>query len=193
MNIARIVFTALLCAIPCWAAATNIVLNAGLELGTIDWRSRNMFIGHDPAWAHTGIAAARTGCAGAVCIDTLGEGSFISQVLSTSAGDYYDLSFWVRSTGSAGEFSVFWDGLMIDDHINPGGPMRSYTYSGLTASGSATLLEIHGRADGAMLSFDDVAVLQAGMVPEPLTYAMLVAGLGVLVLALRRRPRWSAN
>ena len=190
MNIARIVVAALLCAAPCWAEAINIVHNPGLELGITDWRLHGaILIGSDPAWAHTGIGAARTSCAGAACIDTPGKGTFIGQMLPTSQGAYYDLSFWVRSTGSAAEFSVFWDGVMIADQLNPSGPMLNYTYSRLAASGSATLLEIHGRADRDVISFDDVAVLQAGMVPEPLSYAMLFAGLGVLALVLRRGLR----
>lgn len=194
MNIARIVFAALLCAIPCWsnAAAVNLVLNPGLELAAADWHTRGMVIEENAIWAHTGLWAARTNCVGAGCLSTFGFGSFLGQTLATTQGQYYDLSFWVRSTSSVAEFSVFWDGVMIADHLNPSGPMLNYTYSGLAATGSATSFEIHGRGDGYVIAFDDISV-QAGMVPEPLGYAMLFAGLGVLAIALRRRQRWSMD
>jgi hypothetical protein len=193
MNIARIVFAAWLCAAPCWAQGVNIVQNQGLELGTLDWHISNIIIGRNATWAHTGLGAARSSCAGVACIDALGQGSFISQVLPTTYGEQYELSFWVRNTSSVGEFSVFWDGVMIADQLSPTGPMLNYSYRGLAASGSAALLEIHGRADGAVISFDDIVVQQAGMVPEPLSYVMLFAGLGVLALAMRRRPRWASG
>ncbi len=193
MTIARIVFTALLCALPCWAQGVNIVQNTGLELGTQDWHINSIIVGRNATWAHTGLGAARSSCAGTACIDTLGQGSFLSQVLPASYGEQYELSFWVRNTSSAGEFSVFWDGVMIADQLSPIGPMLNYRYSGLAVSGSAVLLELHGRADGAVISFDDIVVQQAGMVPEPLTCVMLCAGAGVLALALRRRERWASG
>lgn len=186
--------------LPAWAG--NIVQNPGFEQGSAHWTTAHFLIGSDPLWAHTGPGMVRTNCGTVHCLDSLMEGAYISQLLPTIAGAEYDLSFWVRSFKGKGQYSVFWDGVMVDDiMLAQNGPMTQKIFSGLTASANATLLEIHGRNNLHFISFDDFSVVgalpqaappslpapgQVTLIPEPAGYALVLAGLA-LVGVLRRR------
>jgi hypothetical protein len=189
---------AVLCLLGLPATATNIVQNPGFELGNAYWTSDLFFIGNDPLWAHTGPGMARTTCTGIHCLDSLMEGAYISQLLPTIAGTEYDLSFWVRSFKGQGQYSVFWDGVLVDDILlAQNGSMAQTSFSGLYASANATLLEVHGRNDLHWISFDDFSVQASGspavpapeqvsLIAEPAAYTLVLAGLA-LFGALRRR------
>lgn len=193
---------AALCLLIVPAGATNIVRNPGFDLGSAYWNSAFFIIGNDPLWAHTDPGMARTSCTGLHCVDSLMEGAFISQLLPTIAGTEYDLSFWIRSFKGQGQYSVFWDGVLLDDILlAPNGAMSQATFSGLYASANATLLEIHGRNDLHLISFDDFRVVSATLpsttpalpapeqvtqVPEPAVFALVLAGLGLVGLFRRR-------
>lgn len=185
------------------AAADNVVLNPGFEQGTVGWDYEHFALGPSPLWAHTDPGMARlTYCNHANCLDTLNVGAFVGQLLTTTAGHSYDLSFWVRSFNGESRFSVFWDGSMITKTGTPNGPMLKYSFTGLVASANATLLELHGyNSLNRGMSFDDFSVVRAagasqiGMpepeqehaVVEPGAIALLLAGLGAMVLVTRRR------
>ena len=193
---------AALCLLAVPAGATNIVRNSGFELGTAHWNSAFFVLGNDPLWAHTDPGMARTSCTGIHCVDSLMEGAFISQLLPTIAGTEYDLSFWIRSFKGKGQYSVFWDGVLLDDILlAPNGAMSQASFSGLYASANATLLEIHGRNDLHAISFDDFRVVSATLptdtpalpapeqvteVSEPAVFALVLAGLGLVSLFRRR-------
>jgi hypothetical protein len=183
------------------AAATNIVQNPGFEQGTAGWDYEHFALGPSPLWAHTDPGMARLSyCNHSACLDTLNVGAFIGQLLPTAAGDSYDLSFWVRSFTGASRFSVFWDGALIEQTGTPNGPMLKYSFTGLVASANATLLQLHGyNSLNQHMSFDDFHVAKAAVpsiapaapalaVPEPPATALLLAGLGMMVLLTRRRP-----
>lgn len=191
-----------LLAMPAVAVPINIVLNPGFEQGSAHWNSAFFVVGNDPLWAHTGPGMARTTCTGLHCVDSLMSGAYISQLLPTIAGTEYDLSFWLRSFMGRGEYSVFWDGVLIDDIlVAPNGAMTQAAFSGLYASANATLLEIHGRNDLHSISFDDFRVVSATLadppgalpspdhvtvIPEPAAFALVLAGLGLVGLFRRR-------
>ncbi|MBZ2206309.1 PEP-CTERM sorting domain-containing protein [Massilia soli] len=195
---------AVLClmALPAAATPINIVRNPGFEQGTAFWNSAFFVIGNDPLWAHTDPGMARTSCTGLHCVDSLMSGAYISQLLPTVAGAEYDLSFWIRSFKGKGQYSVFWDGVLLDDILlAANGPMSQATFSGLYASANATLLEIHGRNDAHSISFDDFNVVTAKLsdipasvpppdqvfqVNEPATFALVLAGLALAGLSRRR-------
>lgn len=198
----ELLVTAALCLLAVPAGATNIVRNPGFELGTAYWNSAFFIVGNDPLWAHTDPGMARTSCTGIHCVDSLMDGAFVSQLLPTIAGTEYDLSFWIRSFKGKGQYSVFWDGVLLNDILlAPNGAMSQATFSGLYASANATLLEIHGRNDLHAISFDDFRVVsatlptappalpapeQVTLVPEPAAFALVLAGLGLVSLFRRR-------
>lgn len=183
------------------AGAANIVQNPGFEQGSAYWTTAHFLVGNDPLWAHTGPGMVRTNCGTIYCLDSLMEGAYISQLLPTIAGAEYDLSFWVRSFKGKGQYSVFWDGVMVDDiMLVENGPMTQTNFSGLTASANATLLEIHGRNNLHFISFDDFSVVssplaaprppapeQVTLISEPAGYALMLAGLALVGLLHRRR------
>ena len=193
---------AVLCLLAMPAGSTNIVRNPGFELGSAYWNAAFFIVGNDPLWAHTDPGMARTTCTGLHCVDSLMSGSYISQLLPTIAGTEYDLSFWVRSFKGKGHYSVFWDGVLLDDILlAPNGAMTHAAFSSLYASANATLLEIPGRNDLHAISFDDFRVVSANLaatppvlpapehatvVPEPAVFALVLAGLGLIALFRRR-------
>ena len=193
----RPILAAVLCTVAAHAGAVNIVVNPNFESGAAGWNAKNFAFISDPTWARLNPGAAQTSCIGLLCVSDFGQGAYIRQTLVTTPGEHYDLSFWVRSYSGVGQYTVFWDGAKIDDRIVTNGPMLNEFYASLAASSSATILEIHGRNDASLISFDEVSVVQTvvppassgtvGMVPEPLTWAMLAAGLGVIGLTMRRR------
>lgn len=178
----------------------NIVQNPGFEEGSKHWKYAHFSFVPNPLWARTGPGVARlTYCDRANCIETLNLGAYVSQLLSTRPGDVYDLSFWVRSFSGESRLSVFWDGSMLTATGTPNGPMRRYSFSGLTASASATMLQVHGyNSINQHMSFDDFSVVKRNAimpqmpdpplqpVNEPGIYALILLALGAMVMALRR-------
>ena len=185
------------------ASATNIVQNPGFEQGVVGWNSRHFTFYNSPLWAHTGPGMAQlTYCSHAnFCLDDLFGGAFVGQLIATTPGQTYDLSFWVRSFAGDSRISVFWDGVEMLKTPTPNGPMLKYTLSGLMASVNATYLEVHAyNGTDKHLSFDDFSVVQLappssiGVLPpapfnisEPDIDGLMLAALGVMVFVQRRR------
>lgn len=181
-------------------ALANIVSNPGFENGSAGWT----FLGFevDPFYANSGTNSAGTGCVGHECVSTRGTGAFISQALSTVAGQNYNLSFFVgENAGPTSEFSVFFNGVQVADVLNPanyslsedGSTFIQFSFSNLLATTSSTLLEIHGRQDPAGIYFDDVSVTASGgrpsNVPEPAPLALLGVGLVGFIAARRKATK----
>lgn len=109
---------------------------------------------------------------------------YISQVLPTTAGSDYELSFWVRRTSlGPGPFLVRWEGHIVHDHFM--GNLDYFEWKRFT-------VPLHSNITGSLLEFgqdyfpqeyhiDDISVVA---VPAPGSAALLVIGGAV---ALRRR------
>lgn len=170
-------------------ASPNLVTNGSFEDGATGW---NMTMGVYNTATHSGSFTAGTGCVGHDCVSTLGAGSFFGQTVATEIGATYDLSLWVAETAyGTSELSVFWNGLIVADIINPANytyytGFVEYVFHNLTATALTSSFEIHGRQDPAGIYFDDISLVQAASaVPEPGSIALL--GLGLAAAALTRR------
>lgn len=199
----KLLLSALLLAGSGATSAINIVQNPGFEQGTIGWDYAHFSLLNSPLWAHTGPGVARlTYCSQAqACLDEIFSGAYLGQLLETTIGQQYDMSFWVRSFAGDSRISVFWDGVEVLKTATPNGPMIQYTLSGLSASANATYLEVHAfNGTDKHLSFDDFAVVQVEPPPpslltpqaafeisEPGIYGLLMAALGALIFVRRRR------
>ena len=168
-------------------ASANIVADPGFELNNGSWSTVDFAIittpsSNDvPSYANSGLNSMATGCPNHGCVATIDQDAYFQQTLATTAGQTYELSFFVgESEGPPSEFSVFWNGnpIPIADVVNPAnatfpGPFVMFDYSGLLATGDSTVLQIHGVQDPGHIYFDDISV---SAVPEPSTWAMMLLG-----------------
>lgn len=177
------------------SAMANLVTNGDFEAGNTGWSTPGMWIYESSSYAHSGSWLAGTGCVGNACVSNAGTGAYLGQTLATDANSLYTLSFWVgEDSGATSEFSVFWNGVMVADVLNPanntlnnGMGMVQYSFTNLLATGAATAFELHGRQDPAGIYFDDVSVVSANNVPEPSSLALI--GLGLAGLAFSKRKK----
>jgi hypothetical protein len=196
----------LFCALPgfassiCNGVTDNLVLNCGFETGGFtDWTMTPAASGSDFAITsnspNSGTYDARFGA-------SAGENDYIDQILGTTAGGTYDISFYVNSSvnggvSSNGEFVANWNGVNI---LTVTGSSSTPSCSGPdsagydlcsfveTATSSSTELQFGGNTGDSYYHLDDVVVTQAATstVPEPSSIPFAAAGLfGILMLGRR--------
>lgn len=130
--------------------------------------------------------------------------SWISQTVNTSAYQLYRLSYYYspRAGNQSGDnqINVFWNGVQLGD--------GTYTNSGSGSGQSGNWtdwqrfeFDVVGNGNTGTLKFEDASspntyggsldnVSLVAAVPEPETYALMMAGLGaVAFMARRRRPK----
>lgn len=126
-------------------------------------------------------------------LDTTGN-SWISQTIATVAGQWYSLEFAYsnRAGVAAASNGLAWSfgdaSGIADPQALINGNHQWQTGSALVqASGSSMVLrfEALGTSDSLGSSLDRVSVTSA--VPEPESYALMLAGLGAMALVARRR------
>lgn len=167
------------------ATGANLIRNAGFESGDLkDWdlSGNQSFSGVSGFEPMAGAFAAFLGPSGT-------SGS-LAQTLATSAGDQYEISFWLRNEIDGGNvFQVSFDGmpLLLDLRAQAAFAFRRYSFV-RTATSSAATLRFTYRHDPSYWHLDEISVTRLGAaIPEPATWATMIGGLGLVGAAYRRR------
>jgi hypothetical protein len=185
------------CVMPHPASSQNLVTNPGFETGDFSgwnfYTSQGSTVVSSHFAAHTGLYYANFG-------DFTYLPGNISQSLSTTPGQEYQLDFYLANIGegvNAGpnQFIVSEGTDVLADLIDiPTQPYTDYTYE-FVATGASTDLRFAGGDNPFALFLDDVSVVaitssSAVSTPEPGSIAMLVGcGIAGAGFAARRRKR----
>lgn len=166
-------------------AAANLIRNGGFETGDFaHWElsGSRSFTGVSSFAPHDGVFAAFMGPFGA-------EGS-LAQTVATEAGATYEISFWLRNeVGGTNFFQASFDGapLLLDLQAEAAFPFRRYSFVRM-AGGDAATLRFTYRNDPSYWHLDGVSVTRLNAaIPEPAGWAMMIAGVGLVGAAYRRR------
>lgn len=175
--------TAALLSVAAANANANLVTNGSFESGLSGWNCSGADL------CTTSSDARRTGSAGAYGYDNSGFAT-LSQTLSTVVGASYGFSFFSNAYQTSGNelrysFSDFSGSTLV-----PTTTQWLQTTGSFVATSTSTLMQFFFATDPGTGTWrlDDVSVEQiAAPVPEPETYAMLLAGLGLMAGFVRRR------
>jgi hypothetical protein len=202
------------------AGGIDLVANGGFTTGDFTgWTSssdENWYVNGidtNPGAPSDTSYAAENGCVGASCNDPV-NGSWITQSLATEVSQTYTLTFFYdpgassEDDGGGGadaiadasvitttELDVLWDGSLVTGGqiVNAtSSTWEEYTFTGLTASTTSTVLEFTGREDPDYLQLTDISVTAdaSPTVPEPASLTLIGGGLlGMICTVLRRRRK----
>lgn len=181
-------------------ADAELVSNGGFEANAGAWSVPSGWTAGVFAFAATAgdvqLSDAHSGSfvAGFSSVNTLDS---LSQSLATVAGQSYTLSFWLNNSffalnpdgsGGVNQFTASWNGATVFDQTDLSTSGWQQYSVDVTANSADSALSFSGRNKYGYFGLDDVSVVLAvTAVPEPASYAMLLAGLGVLGAAARRR------
>lgn len=177
------------------------VVNGGFEDGGLQgWtQTRNAspaptgvtpsVLGSSEHYYSTGLYLAAAGTAPA----TVDKGSFLTQQIQTAANTFYTFSFDYSGIlnpggGDSNYLKVmFGNQTLFEDNNFQKNVPTTVTYNGLLAgTGGNVLLSFAASSIKSYVHLDNI-VMEVSAVPEPETYAMLLAGLCLIGYSLQRR------
>lgn len=181
-------------------ASTNLLSNGSFEDTSVANGSWNIFntisgwtVGPLGVEIRNNVAGVAQDGNNFVELDTTGN-SGIFQTITTTAGQVYDLSFWyaprVGVSASSNGIDVFWNGAKLGHYTGNGNSNNGWVEitTSVIGTGSDKLsFAAVGKSDSYGGSLDNITL--AAAVPEPESYAMLLAGLGVMGAVARRRSK----
>lgn len=200
LTLSKILCTAVVLCTAVWSVNANLVADPGFEasadgLGphpfSASWTNIDASgfsnVGGDSAFAHSGDNYANLGA-------TPGFGS-LSQVLGTTTGQSYTLSFWLANDITVGlpsgnSFRVLFNGIQVFSLTNSSAfGYTQFTISNLVATGGATALEFVYNHNNDFWRLDDIDVSAQG-VPEAMsTIWLALPAFGALGLLHFSRSR----
>jgi hypothetical protein len=168
-------------------AQANLVTNGGFETGDFTGWTQGGNTGFTNVSTQFGGVDPEEGNYQAY-FGAVGSDATLAQTLSTTASQSYDLSFWLYSfDGTPNDYSVSWNGNILDSLINSGSFGYTQKHFVATASGANTVLQFNFRQDPNYWLLDNVSVTPIST-PEPISLLFLGTGL-IGLFGLRRNFR----
>ena len=176
--------------------ATNLAANSTLAPGATNLTGWEIFGSGNLIWCNSATYCARPAAEGTYSLDLTGlTNTFpyagVSQAIATTVGTKYDLTFALAGRSDSTPVSVkVLAGSLAQTFSNASANWASQSLSFIAAA-SETPISISGLSaglSGLIIQIDNVQV-QASPVPEPASWALLVAGVFVVGAALQLSAR----